>query len=938
MKYLVILIAVAFLTTESMLEAQVVALVKDGKPLFEILYPANSAPSGARIYQHNQPKTGKILAGILADYIEKSVGQRPGVIADGTPRQTGLAIHCGMTAYARGLGLPLGTFDSDEFVIAFPDRHNIVIAGKYQDGIEWGTYEFLERYFGVRWLFGGELGEHVPTHINLNIPTEQVREKPVFLSRAISFNNSRKELTQWAKRHRIRRRLPFSHNLGVLLAPRKYFDTNPEFYPVLNGQRIKPASLIAWQPCFTAPGIAQKAAANIIQYFKTHPDTFSYSLGLNDNGGHCECDACLEVDGDTINAIGRPDRSRSYYRFCTEVADRVTAALPGRPLKIGVIAYANAVDFPEGEQISPNIVPYLTTDGMRWLDRGIASYEQDQLKRWKNAVHEVGVYDYIYGGLYALPRIYFHHMSNYLRTYQSLGVKHYYAEAYIHKNFYEGPKYYLAMKLLWNPDRSPDQILKDWYESAVGPEAASSVEAYFGLWEDFWTHRIPKGTWFNKSKSKTYLNYISTGYYDDIENADFVKMEVLLRKAFEQADSDPGRERITLWLDGLLKSKAIVMSRKKYQHINSPAFESAVDRVVFSDDFHASVKFGNDAPKATWGTWKNQASFATFSLDPKFGHKAPGSLLIDKSGDRHQPTPANAVFMRQIPVKPGTSCRLTVWVHTQDIDPKTDPKSKVKMTVRWREKDLRTWVYYSGLAFEKSLAIKTDGLWQKLEMIVPVPDLKNIHYATILLASDARGGKIHFDDFEMTEVKDNTSISQRNQLMDQIEAKLKSGEITNLAPHHSFENISELKQTGYSVWPPKIRPSATLKKDASSDGDQCVEFKNVPVAGSINRFFHKVNPGEKYYVAIDAQRVQGSRYSLSIGWRDTKSFFPKDSPHRRSFQPGLTQDSQWQTIRAIVTVPPNAAVLVFAASVQPSPGDNDVVLFDNFRVCRLKEE
>jgi len=493
--------------------AETVDLVKDGKPLFAFIYPTDSERAGERVYSHNQPKSGEVLARILADYVEKSVGERPLTVHDGAQRKEGLAIHCGMTAYVRGLGLPLDDFDSDEFIIAFPDRNNIVIAGKCQDGIEWGTYEFLERYFGVRWLYEGELGEHVPSHENLTVPMQQVQEKPAFLSRALAIDNRRKELKQWLRFHRIRRRIKFHHYVGELFHPRKYWDTHPEFYPELNGDRVKPAGLIAWQPCFTAPGIVQEAADRIIDYFTKNPDTSIYSLGVNDNEGHCECETCLETDGDTKNSIGRRDRSRSYYRFCSEVAELVSAALPKRQLKFGLIAYTSVRDFPEGETIHPNILPYLTTDAMRWLDCGIAAHEHAQLRMWKNAAGEIGIYDYIYGGLYELPRIYFHHMADYLRTFQTLGVKHYYGEAHFRRKYVEGPKYYLAMKLLWAPNRSPDQLLQEWYECAVGPRAAPDVAAFFGLWEDLWTRRIPKGEWFNAHKKTTMLKYLNFRNY-----------------------------------------------------------------------------------------------------------------------------------------------------------------------------------------------------------------------------------------------------------------------------------------------------------------------------------------------------------------------------------------------------------------------------------------
>jgi Domain of unknown function (DUF4838) len=910
------------------------AIVKNGEPLFEIIYPADSEKAGESVYPPlDNPKPGKVLAGIIADYVQKSVGKRPATILDGGKRKKALAVHCGMTAYAKKLGLPLDKMDEDEFIITFPDKNNIVIAGKYQHGIEWGSYEFLERYFGLRRLFPGKLGEHLPKHKNLKISTAQIQDKPVFLSRSIGFDNKRKELTEWSRFSRLRRRIKYHHYLGVLFNPKRYVKTHPEYYPVLKGKRLKPESFIAWQPCFSAPGIAKVAAANIAQNFRSRPNNSTVSLGVNDNGGHCECEACIKIDGKEKNSIGLPDRSRSYYRFCSEVAKLTTAALPKRKLKFGLLTYSNVQSFPDGEKINPNIVPFLTTDAMKWLDTGIAEKEQNWIKKWNAAVPETGIYDYIYGGLYAMPRVYFHHMANYLRKFHSLGVKNYTAEAYITKNYCEGPKFYLTMKLLWNPNQSTDVLLKEWYECAVGPKAAPDVAAYFKLWEDFWTQRIPKGKWFNNSKNKTYLDFTSIEYYNDIREVDFVKMEKLLRSALAKADSDIARKRIQMWLDGLLESKTLVMTRKIYKHLNSPAFQGSDDHIVFSDEFNTSGKLGNDKARLTWGSWKSKYGFAKFSFDRKQGHKAPGCMMIDRTGDRYLRGPANAVFMRQIPVTPGAFYRLSVWVKADGAP----PKAEVVMTVRWREKDGKTWVHFVGLAFKKSVKV-TDGKWQKIEMIVPSPHVKNVRYATVLLGTDkTNDGIFRFDDFEMIELKQKKDAEKKQNLMSGMEAMLKSGKIKNLAPYHSFEGIADLKKAGYSIWPPKIRPSASLNKTDGSDGKQCVMFKNAPVSGSINRFFRKVKPGQKYYVAVDCKRLKGGRCELNISWRDSKKFFPKNSPYTRTFHPKPTMD-KWETIGGIVTVPPKATILVYVVSVKPAPGADDTCLFDNFRVCKLKKE
>ena len=903
------------------------SIIENGKPLFEIIYPENSAKAGECVYPPvDNPKKGKILANFIADYFQESTGSRPMVILDGEQRNKSLAIHCGMTAYARKLNLPLASMDEDEFIIAFPDDNNIVIAGKYQNGIEYGTVDFLERFLGIKWLFPGKLGTCIPQYKNLRIPTVTIRKKPVFLNRNISFNNNRKELTKWSRLSRLRRRIKYHHFVGVIFNPKIHCATHPEYYPVLKGKRVKPESLIAWQPCYSAPGIVDNAANYIIKYFKSHPNRSTISLAANDNGGYCECDKCLAVDGRKKNYMGYPNRSRSYYKFCTAVANKVTKILPKRSLKFGLLAYREIAIFPQGEEIAKNIIPFYTTDLMRWLDQEIKNKDVNELKKWTSNVNDVAVYDYAYGGLYSMPRIYFHHMATYLRKLNSLGIRYYTAETYITKNYREGPKFYLLMKLLWNPNIDVDKVLQNWYIAAVGPKAAPLVANYFKLWENFWTKTVPKGKWFNESKHSLYLDYTSNDYYYDIKAAELDKMETLLRAALKVTDNKLAKQRVQLWLKGFLDTKILVMTRKIGKKINAESFKSEAVRTIVNNDFTTDRQ---------WASWKNKASFAKFSYDKKSGHDKPGCIMIDKSKDANQPTPPDAVFMKRIKVRAGMMYRLSVWVKTSEVKAAvTEKKEDISITVRWREKDGKTWVHFVGLKFVKHVTAK-NGQWQKIVMNIPAPRLDNIYYAVILLGTNVCTGMVRFDDFKMVEIKNKDEIEQQDSVMTNMEDMLKSGKIINIAPFHSFENINDLKKSGYSIWPPKIRPSATLSKDDGSDGKQCVMFNNAPIDGSINRFFRRVKPGDKYYVAVDYKKINGGRCSVNILWRDNKSFFPSNSPYNSTFY-SKPLINQWATMGGIVTVPPKATILVYAVSVKRSPGNDDICLFDNFRVCKLK--
>jgi hypothetical protein len=156
------------------------------------------------------------------------------------------------------------------------------------------VYEFLERYIGVRWLMPGAAGEFIPAHKKLSVLARNIKGKPAFASRLLSGLKGPEQYL-WARHNRMHGQIKFHHNLFNLFPPAIYTKTHPEFFPVIKGNRYLPKDSVehAWQPCFSVPGIVEESVKNVCDYFAKHPEEMSYSLGVNDVGGHCECDLCL---------------------------------------------------------------------------------------------------------------------------------------------------------------------------------------------------------------------------------------------------------------------------------------------------------------------------------------------------------------------------------------------------------------------------------------------------------------------------------------------------------------------------------------------------------------------------------------------------------------------------------------------------------------------
>ena len=501
-----------------------VAIVEDGQPRATIAMPAQA---DEQVEQ---------AARLLAAYIKESTGAELPVAAE--PGPEAVRIHVGQTAHVHGRRLGIEGLDDDGFVIDASDPRNIVIAGPTPWGTEFGVYEFLERYVGVRWLMPSALGDDVPEHRTLAVPRRAVRGEPAFFSRLFSGLEG-EDQAAWARRNRMHGRVSFHHHLIGLIPPETYTKTHPHFFPIHKGVRFLPPSnsTHGWQPCFSADGLVEEAVKNICRFFDEHPEATSYSLGVNDSSGHCECEKCQAQDPTEPNFLGRRDVSDRYFAWCNQVVAGVLKKHPGK--WFGCLAYSEVAQPPSRVKVHERIIPYMTYDRMKWIDPELRAEGERMTEAWQAMSPVVGWYDYIYGWSYCVPRVWFHVMGDYYRYGYAHGVRALYAEAY--PNWGEGPKLYVSLKLQWNPRQSVDALLRDWYVRCVGEAAADDLAAYYALWEDFWTRRILDSKWF--SPRGQYLRFSAPDYLADVTEDDVAKSRELLERVVAKAGTPKQQAR-----------------------------------------------------------------------------------------------------------------------------------------------------------------------------------------------------------------------------------------------------------------------------------------------------------------------------------------------------------------------------------------------------------
>jgi hypothetical protein len=463
----------------------------------------------------------------LAEYVEQATGQLLPVMTaaayEADPSLAGkVRIYVGTTGAGGDPGAlnKTSVLDDDGFGI-FPYGSTITIIGPTSWGTEFGVYEFLERYVGVRWLMPGENGTDIPQSTLLSVPLGDIVQQPKFQSRVFSPINeygksSYSVQIKWAEYNRMHYRDQFHHNLYKMFPPSVYGTSHPEYYPTVPKDDSVGAG---WQPCLTNETAAE-AIAIITAYFNNNPDATAYSLGVNDSGGYCE-----------------ENPKELYYQWVNQIVEGVLQVHPGK--QFGLLAYQE-VKQPPTFALNPNIIVYITRDRWNWIDPARKAADLQLHAAWKAVASRVGWYDYLNGNPYLLPRIYAHQMAENYKLAEQADVIGQYAELY--PNWGEGPKAWISSKLQWNPELDVDELLDEWYERAVGSAAAPYLKAFYDHWENFWTVRIKQSPFFQSPSSlrPDYLELVTT---EEIEDS-----RQWLEAAFSMAQTDKQRARAAIIL------------------------------------------------------------------------------------------------------------------------------------------------------------------------------------------------------------------------------------------------------------------------------------------------------------------------------------------------------------------------------------------------------
>jgi len=335
-----------------------VTLVSDGRSDYEIVIPAEPT------------RVVALAAQELQHFVEQSTGVQLPIVKAAGPGEAHVYLGPNPASEAAGItvddlqpeGYHLRTTGRDLHIVGEDtsgDPTAILVNYPVHCGTLSGVYDLLESYAGVVFAWHDDLGTVVPSRREITIPELDVTRAPSWMYRTLAYGPEKGTYQLYGRRLRLGARFSMSHSHAWfrILPAEQYGQDHPEYYALVNGERITTYYLghHGGQLCTSNPDVVRLAAQAAFDFFEAHPDRAMFAISPNDGGGYCQCDNCRALDGgDYLEGdLTRPVLTDRLLHFYNAVAELVAAVYPDKYL--GAYMYADYVAPPKREQVHPNL-------------------------------------------------------------------------------------------------------------------------------------------------------------------------------------------------------------------------------------------------------------------------------------------------------------------------------------------------------------------------------------------------------------------------------------------------------------------------------------------------------------------------------------------------------------------------------------------------------
>jgi len=459
-------------------------LAKDGKALLPIVISATASDST------------KLAAAELKKYLDQISGASFEIKTGAG--ENGIVLGTIAEFPNPALKAPLeikNTFDGKEAYAIRTSAKGVLIIGATDLGTSHGAYRFLEE-IGCRWFFpdATDNWQVIPKIKDLKFARD-ITDRPAFLSRSIWYawwifgdplhpastpetpRSAAGDYGDWKRRNAMAE--SFVSNTGhaydtIIREKAAEFEKHPEYYALVkqaDGTMKRQGNQLE----IGNPALRKLVADWAVDYFKKNPTANMVSVDPADGGGVSESPESAKLGTASDNS----------FFLANEVARAVEKAYPGQNKMVGMYAY-NWHSDPPPFALEPNVYIQLTMG----FNSGKLSLDQ-LFEEWPKKAKNLGFYDYYSTWRWDFDNWPGGRVGNkgyapaMIRRFQKANAE---SKAYATSISAEssnnwgvnGRGYYLANKLMWNPQLDEEAILQDFYDKAFGP-AADEMKDYFDL-------------------------------------------------------------------------------------------------------------------------------------------------------------------------------------------------------------------------------------------------------------------------------------------------------------------------------------------------------------------------------------------------------------------------------------------------------------------------
>lgn len=368
----------------------------------------------------------------------------------------------------------------------------ILIQSQRREDVFSAAILFLERTVAARWFIPGECGEDIPRRDGITIPTRTIIDRPGYFSRDLDGIAGTGSGKNWYARNKLVARISHGHTMHNLVTAADV-RADKRFLPKLeNGTFIPTAGAsINWQPNYLAEGLAEFVADKAKKHFKQRPHWMEFVVGQNDTYRYDQSANSLARISPIKYFRKRPSYSNIVFSFINAVAELVEKSNPGKI--VVTYAYDNTEAVPDFK-VRRNVIPFLTADRSGWFDPSFAAEDAELIKKWANAGPLfIGIYDYLYGAPFLVPRPTLWAVTDPIPFAFSSGARAYFAE--MKPNWaLDGPKPWLAAQLLWNPHANATELINEYYRRFFG-QAGEVMRQFYETADRQWHGQEIPAVW-----------------------------------------------------------------------------------------------------------------------------------------------------------------------------------------------------------------------------------------------------------------------------------------------------------------------------------------------------------------------------------------------------------------------------------------------------------